>query len=224
MNKKYELISAENGLFRIKALCNFDDIKQGDLGGLVDNENNLSHYGNCWIYPDALVADSAHICGNTKVKDNSVVYDKAFIKGEVILQDFTVIRGNSLINGNTVLSGTTVINNSLVENSIIRNAYITNHASIENTTIKDVIIDAPIKLKNATINSLKDFLVFKNWWSSGRLFVFTKSNRMWSVGCFYGTGEELIKKAYSDSELSGREYERVVNYVNNVLLPIIDKE
>ena len=40
---------------------------------------------------------------------------------------------------------------------------------------------------------------------------------MWRVGCFYGTGEELIKKAYRDSEESGREYERVVNYVNSIL-------
>ena len=36
---------------------------------------------------------------------------------------------------------------------------------------------------------------------------------MWKVGCFYGTGEELIKRAYQDSEVSGREYERVVRYV-----------
>ena len=40
---------------------------------------------------------------------------------------------------------------------------------------------------------------------------------MWKVGCFYGTGEELIKKAYKDSEISGREYERVVNYVESML-------
>lgn len=39
---------------------------------------------------------------------------------------------------------------------------------------------------------------------------------MWSVGCFYGTGEELIKKAYKDSEKSGREYERVVKYVEEI--------
>ena len=31
------------------------------------------------------------------------------------------------------------------------------------------------------------------------------------------TGEELIAKAYKDSELSGREYERVVDYVQSVL-------
>lgn len=31
-----------------------------------------------------------------------------------------------------------------------------------------------------------------------------------------GTGEELIAKAYKDSEKSGREYERVVKYVNDI--------
>ena len=40
---------------------------------------------------------------------------------------------------------------------------------------------------------------------------------MWRVGCFYGTGEELIAKAYKDSEISGREYERVVKYVESII-------
>ena len=40
---------------------------------------------------------------------------------------------------------------------------------------------------------------------------------MWKVACFYGTGDELIKKAYEDSELSGREYKRVVDYVESIL-------
>ena len=43
---------------------------------------------------------------------------------------------------------------------------------------------------------------------------------MWRVGCFYGTGKELIAKAYEDSELSGREYERVVNYVEAIIKEI----
>ena len=41
---------------------------------------------------------------------------------------------------------------------------------------------------------------------------------MWNVGCFYGTGEELIAKAYKDSEFSGREYERIVKYVESTLI------
>ena len=39
---------------------------------------------------------------------------------------------------------------------------------------------------------------------------------MWTVGCFYGTGEELIKKAYADNAENGREYERVVKYVESI--------
>ena len=66
---------------------------------------------------------------------------------------------------------------------------------------------------NAEVSGNADYYVGKNIWSSGRYFTYTRSNKMWKVGCFYGTGEELIKKAYQDSEVSGREYKRVVEYV-----------
>ena len=69
---------------------------------------------------------------------------------------------------------------------------------------------------NAKIENKSDYIVFKNWWSSGRYFTWTRSNDMWKVGCFYGNGDELIKKAYKDSELSGREYERIVKYVEEI--------
>ena len=69
---------------------------------------------------------------------------------------------------------------------------------------------------NIKIENNFDYIVFKNWWSSGRYFTWTRSNDMWKVGCFYGTGEELIKKAYKDSELSGRQYERIVKYVEGI--------
>lgn len=69
----------------------------------------------------------------------------------------------------------------------------------------------------ASVSSNGDYIVFKNWWSSGRYFTWTRSNNMWRVGCFYGTGEELIRKAYCDSEESGREYERIVQYVEGIL-------
>ena len=69
---------------------------------------------------------------------------------------------------------------------------------------------------DARVKDGRDYIVFKNWWSSGRYFTWTRSNDMWRVGCFYGTGEELIAKAYKDSEESGREYERKVNYVESI--------
>ena len=69
----------------------------------------------------------------------------------------------------------------------------------------------------ACVSDSADYIVFKNWWSSGRYFTWTRSNNMWKVGCFYGTGEELFKNAYADSEKSGREYVRVVKYVESIL-------
>ena len=70
---------------------------------------------------------------------------------------------------------------------------------------------------DAKVSNNTDYIVFKNFWSSGRYFTWTRSNNMWKVGCFYGTSDELIKKAYADSEKSGREYERVVRYVESIL-------
>lgn len=69
---------------------------------------------------------------------------------------------------------------------------------------------------NAEVSDNADYIVFKNFWSTGRYFTWTRNNDMWAVGCFYGTGEELIAKAYKDSEESGRNYERVVRYVETL--------
>ena len=69
---------------------------------------------------------------------------------------------------------------------------------------------------DALVVNLHDYIVFKNNWSSGRYFTWTKSNDKWVVGCFYGTGEELVKKAYEDSEISGKCYESYVNLVESL--------
>lgn len=119
MEKKYTTIQ-EGDMLRIKALKAFGKVGEGELGGLIESEKNLSQSGNAWV------------------------------------------SGNAVVYGNA------------------------------------------------------DIIVFKNWWSSGRWFTWTRSNDMWKVGCFYGTGEELIKKAYADSELSGRGYERIVKYVESI--------
>ena len=89
----------------------------------------------------------------------------------------------------------------------------------DNAKIYDnaLVFDNAEICSNAEIKNSSDYIVFKNWWSSRRYFTWTKSNNKWKVGCFYGTGEELIAKAYKDSEISGREYKRVVGYVESML-------
>lgn len=130
--KKYVLLEDDTiafwgkKLFRIKALISFGDVKVGELGGYISKEDNLSHFGNAWVFGDA------EVCGNAEVK------------------------------------------------------------------------------------YLRDYTVFKNTWSSGRYFTYTKSNKKWKVGCFYGTGQELIDKAYRDSENSGKHYEAYVEFAEKL--------
>ena len=234
-------------LHRIQALKDFNFVVKGDLGGFVESEKNLSHEGKCWIYDDAKVYGNASITKDAQIYDRAEIFDEAVITslvdvggsakifGSAYLTNNVVVKGSAKIYDNAHISGFAIIDNDAC---IFENATIIDDAIIKNSTkiygdvtirgevvVRDTAeISGNVKISgesiiqgNAIIESISDFIIFKNWWSSGRTFTWTKSNNMWSVGCFYGTGEELIEKAYKDSEKSGREYERVVNYVKSIL-------
>ena len=206
MDKKYELIpSDKEGLYRIKALKDFSYVKKGDIGGYVESECNLSQYGDCWICDDAIVMGKAKVCDNARVYDNAQVWGNARVEYNAQICDDAVVMGNAQIYDNVVIKGNA---------KVCDNAEIEGNARIGGNTV----IQGNARIwDDAIISSDKDYIVFKNWWSSGRYFTWTRSNNMWKVGCFYGTGEELIAKAYKDSEESGREYEKVLRYVESIL-------
>ena len=79
-----------------------------------------------------------------------------------------------------------------------------------------VICGDTIICGDAQVKSEKDYITFKNNWSDRRYFTWTKSNNMWRDGTLYGTGEELIKKGYEDSEESGKKYEAYVNLIKEL--------
>ena len=56
-------------LYRIKAEMwnSFKDIKKGQLGGYVENDANLSHQMNAWVYENACVYGNARVYGNAEV-------------------------------------------------------------------------------------------------------------------------------------------------------------
>ena len=58
--KKFELTNETievygRTLFRIKALTTFANVSEGDLGGYIEKEDNLSQVGNAWVYGNARV-------------------------------------------------------------------------------------------------------------------------------------------------------------------------
>ena len=80
--KKYELTEETvtvygKTLYRIRAVRDFGSVKTGEFGGYIEKEENLSHFGNAWIYGDAWVYGDARVSGDARVFDNAWVYGNA---------------------------------------------------------------------------------------------------------------------------------------------------
>lgn len=227
MEKKYKLTDKTinfNGvtLYRIEALKDFGEIKKGDKGGFIESENNLAHDGDAWVSDDALVYDNARVYGNAHVYDHARVHGKCQVYGGASVYDGACVYGYTHVCGFACVYGDALVFNDA---RVYGNAWVHGDARVfDNARVYgNVHLFDNARLYgytcvcgDAEISTDADYIVFKNWWSSGRYFTWTRSNNMWSVGCFYGTGEELIKKAYQDSEKSGREYERVVKYIEEI--------
>lgn len=234
-------------LHRIRALKDFGSIKAGEFGGWIESEENLSQDGTAWIFDEAKVYGKAMVSGNAMVFNNATVYgdtcinndariynnaivcekarvfDNARVYGRASVYGKASIYGHATICDTAIVCGNANVNNyaqiyggaNIYGYAFIRgNAVVHGHAKVYGSV--DVYGHVDI-CGDSRVYSKADYIVFKNFWSSERYFTYTRSNNKWKVGCFYGTGEELIKKAYADSEKSGREYERVVRYVESIL-------
>ena len=229
MGKKYKLTEEtinvyDRTLHRIESLRDFGNVKKGDKGGFIENEDNLSQWDDCWVYDNAMVFKNAMVYGNAQVygdaqvSGDAQVYGNAKVCGDAWVIGDAKVYGNARVYGDAKVCGDArVYGNAMVYG----NACVFGDAEIyDNVRVygnAEVFGNVQIK-GDADISSISDYIFFKNWWSSGRCFTWTRSNNMWSVGCFYGTGEELIAKAYKDSEISGREYKRVVKYVETTII------
>ena len=87
--KKYELtdetiVIGGQILHRIRALRDFAEVKAGDIGGYIENENNLSHEGNAWV------SDKACVSGRVKISGDGCICNNAKIATS---EDYAIIQG-----------------------------------------------------------------------------------------------------------------------------------
>lgn len=207
MRKKYKLredlyiYHRGRKLYRIEALKDLDGVRKGDLGGFIEGEHNLSHFGNCWLYDYSLAYDTAYVSGDAKLYNEVKAYDNCRIYGNSQIHDYCDIGENAKIYGNSQLWGYCTVQGY---SSVYGNSQI----------YDDTFIDDWAEIGgDAIVARTEDYYICKNYWSSGRYITYTRSNRMWKVGCFYGTGEELIAKAKAENKIKGQEYTRLVKYV-----------
>lgn len=146
------------GFFQIQALISFSDVEEGDLGGFIQSEANLSQEGDCWIYDNSLVKDKARVRGNAKVKYSSYIQDQAvvfehalvansFISGSAAitrsatvisssLNDYCRVSGSSFVFESQINGDVIIQDNARVFNSMLyRNTWVFNNAFVSNIVI-----------------------------------------------------------------------------------------
>ncbi|PAF46153.1 hypothetical protein BKH46_08730 [Helicobacter sp. 12S02634-8] len=89
--KKYRLTDetiqlSNKTLYRIIALKDFDGIKEGDQGGFIESEENLSQDNTAWVYPEG------RVFGKAKILEEAKIY-------QGIVGGTAIIRGNTLVSG-----------------------------------------------------------------------------------------------------------------------------
>ncbi len=65
--KTIDLLFRTITLRRIRATISFGIVKDGDVGGWIENEKNLDQYGNAWVFGDARVFGNAWVSGDAMV-------------------------------------------------------------------------------------------------------------------------------------------------------------
>ena len=235
MSIKYELTDEAKNicgttLHRIRALRDIPSagVKSGDLGGWIEKESNLSQNGDAWVYGNAEVYDNvlvfgdAKVYGNAKVRGNAKVYGYARVFGNALVYGDARVCGNAEVYDNAwVFGDAEVYGYAWVygDAEVYDNARVFGDARVYGyaRVCSNARVCGGVEVcGNALVYGNADYMTFKNSWSSGRWFTYTRSNKMWKVGCFYGSGDELIKKAYADSELSGKCYEAIVRATETI--------
>lgn len=128
------------------------NVKKGDIGGWIQFERNLSHYGDAWV------ADNARVVGSlTEVTGDALIADNAFVNIR------SKVSGESIVSGNAVIARTELLGN--------RN-FINDDAKVTDVTIQgtDISITGDAKVENVLFTesakniSIGENAVFRNHW------------------------------------------------------------
>lgn len=201
--KKYELTTESKEyygrkLFRIKALVSFGNVKEGELGGWIEKEQNLSHFGNAWVGGNAKVYESARVWQDAQVYDDAVVF------GNVWISDKAQVCGHAMVHGDVWVCGSALVCDSarVCNNALVcGNARICGKAKI--CGYKDYIVIGPIGSRNAytTFYRREDDVI------------------MVVCGCFHDTlaaFEKCVAEVHGDNQY-GKDYMATIDYVRKVM-------
>lgn len=152
MAKKYKLtdeITKIDGktLYRIEAIIPFAKIHEGDLGGFIESEKNLSHEGDCWVYDDSMVSGNAIVKDNAAVCDESWVKDDATVEGKALIRNGAIVGGKAIVKDTAWVDGGSVYGDAVIEGDSQVRGSVSGHAKIKDDVVVELggeVIDAEV--------------------------------------------------------------------------------
>ena len=200
-------------LRRIQAIQNFGNIKEGDLGGWVQGEWNLSQEGECWIWKNGMVFDKAKVRGNAKILDRGIVMNSAIVEDNAYVYANAKVAGNAIVSGNAKIyecawvdENVRVCENAHVWGQVWDQAVVYGSARIYeeagiwgnacvggDVEVNNIILTEKINLKGrAKIMNKGDIKIF-NWHPQYPLAITKNPKPLFHCGEFTGTQEEFLK-------------------------------
>lgn len=123
--KKYEITDIAHPkypwLHRIRALVKVNEqVGEGEYGGFIESESNLSQDGGCWIYDNAICCGEAVVEKEARMFDSALARDSALITGDSCLFDRASAEGHCCIRSGEIkeharVAGDAVISEGLVD-------------------------------------------------------------------------------------------------------------
>ena len=215
--KKYEVTDIEHpfyeGAYRIRALQDNMVIgsKKGDLGGYVESEDNLSQYGDSWIFDDAVVKGGsmvfrdAWVSGNSVVRGGSLITDNAAVGGDAVLDERCEVSGRSRVRGAVNMFSSKVSEGTVVRSMgnvvlTIRDTDFSDWASvacsgtIRNSKIKRAYLHGRLNMENANIEHSSHVFQMSPVGSEGVDLTLYRGDTgpLLVVGCWSGSLSELM--------------------------------
>ena len=209
--KKFELTSEfitnifGTKLFRIKALCEFGNVKAGELGGFLEKEENLSNDGDAWVYGNASVSGDAWVYGNASVSGDARVSGDAWVSGNARVSGNASVSGDARVSGNARVYGDAEVSGDA---SVSGDARVYGDAEVSGNA--RVSGNAEVS-GDAWVYGNTDYATAKGFGSEYRNTTFFRGKDgdiKVVCGCFYGNLEEFrtkVKETHKDTK-KAKEY------------------
>lgn len=208
MGSKYEMTDItteyyDTTLHRIRALKSFNGVKEGDIGGWIEDYENLNQYGNCWVYGNAHVRGNAQVYSDAQVRGKADVSGRAQVCGKARVDNYALVLGDAVVGDNArVYDYARVCGCARLfdDAQVFGNAQVSGYSIVcDNVKVfgNALVYGNAMFYKNARIRKTADYLVIGPIGSEEIFTTFMRGNGnkiLVRCGCFSGGLDEFVKR------------------------------